>query len=200
MNNRVLFISGRCPHSKKILLGIQQHIFLKSIFQIVNIDVTPFPNYIKSVPCILVSNKVISGNNVFEYLGKIVDSKLAQEKREKQGTMSSQDQGVCKINDEGELEGYCGGGGMSIGFSDITEENDNYKTSRHQINTNYDFLDGSDNSNAVYQQVKQMEAGDDMLSQKRKSFDSDYEKLQAERGELMGAGRHGPNNPLPGMR
>ena len=62
------------------------------------------------------------------------------------------------------------------------------------------FLDGSDNSNAVYQQVKEMEAGDDMLSQKRKTFDSDYEKLQAERGELMGGGRRGPNNPLPGMR
>ena len=47
---------------------------------------------------------------------------MAQEKREQQGTLESKDQGVCKINDEGGLEGYCGGGDMSIGFSEITEE------------------------------------------------------------------------------
>ena len=75
------------------------------------------------LPKKLNTNKAL-GDHVFEYLGKIVDSKLAQETREQQGTMGSQDQGVCKINDEGELEGYCGGGGTSIGFSEISEEND----------------------------------------------------------------------------
>ena len=41
MSDRVLFISGRCPHSKKVLIGIQQYPFLKPLFKIVNIDTQP---------------------------------------------------------------------------------------------------------------------------------------------------------------
>ena len=191
MANRVLFISGRCPHSKKILLGIHQHSFLKDIFQIVNIDVQPYPNYIKTIPCILINNQVVTGDKVFEYFGKIVESKMAQEQREQEGQLKEEDQGVCKINEEGELEGYCGDSGSGIGFSTITEDNDDYTKKRHGMETNYDFLEGQSDSNTVYQQLKQMEASDDQLSQKRKNFDSDYERMQSERGELMGGGPQG---------
>ena len=69
MSDRVLFVSGRCEHSKKILLGIQQHSFLKSLFKVVNIDTQPYPNYVKSVPSILINNQVITGETVFEYFG-----------------------------------------------------------------------------------------------------------------------------------
>ena len=195
MSNRVLFISGRCPHSKKILLGIHQHSFLKDIFQIVNIDVHSYPNYIKTVPCILINNQVVAGERVFEYLGKIVESKRSQEEREQEGKLQEKDQGVCKINEDGELEGYCGDSGVGIGFSTITEDNDDYKKKRYTMETNMDFLDGSDNSNTVYQQLKKMEASDDQLNQKRKGFDSDYEKLQSERGELLNK----PDNGLQPM-
>ena len=191
MANRVLFISGRCPHSKKVLLGIHQHTFLKDIFKIVNIDVHPYPNYIKTVPCILINNQVVSGTKVFEYFGKIVESKMAQEEREKEDTLTEQDKGVCKVSEEGLLEGYCGGGD-SMGAM-ISEENDDSTNRRHSVETNFDFLEGSDNSNVVYQQMKQMEASDNQISETRKSFDSDYERLQSERGELMkGAGGMGP--------
>ena len=190
MANRVLFISGRCPHSKKILLGIHQHSFLKDIFQIVNIDAQPYPNYIKTVPCILINNQVVTGDKVFEYFGKIVESKMAQEEREQEGQLKEEDPGVCKINEDGDLEGYCGDE-AGIGFSTITEDNDDYTKKRYGMETNYDFLEGQSDSNTVYQQLKQMEAGDDQLNQKRKNFDSDYERMQAERGELMGGGAMG---------
>lgn len=186
MNDRVLFISGRCEHSTQILKGIQQHPFLKTIFQIVNIDVRPYPNYIKSVPSMLVKNRVLTGKQVFEYLGKIVDSKMEQEKRETQGSLEAKDQGVCRINEDGELEGYCGDGG-GIGFSMITEENDNNKDSRYIMHSNYDTIEGNTLSNAVYQgQSVAMETGDQMLGEKRQAFDSDFERLQAERAEMMG--------------
>ena len=42
-----------------------------------------------------------------------------------------------------------------------------------------------------------MEASDDQLSEKRKNFDSDYERMQAERGELMGGGPMG-GGPMGG--
>lgn len=207
MSNRVLFISGRCPHSKNVLKGIHQHIFLKEVFQIVNIDTHPYPNYIKTVPCILINNQVLSGTKVFEYLGKIVEAKMEQEEREKSNQMTSKDQGVCRINEEGGLEGYCCGQDSGIGFSTITEENDDFTKRNHNIETNYDYLDGSSSSNAVYQQVKQMEDSDNQLSEKRKNFDSDYERMQQERGELMSGGGNmgpggpgGPGGPPPMMR
>jgi len=158
---------------------------LKDIFQIVNVDVSPYPNYIKTVPCILINNQVVAGDRVFEYFGKIVESKMAQEERDQEGKLQEKDQGVCKINDDGELEGYCGDSGVGIGFSTISEENDDYQKKRHSMDTNLDFLDGSDDSNTVYQQLKQMEAGDEKLGQKRQNFDSDYERMQSERGELL---------------
>lgn len=194
MNDRVLFISGRCPHSTQILKGIQQHPFLKTIFKIINVDTHPYPNYIKSVPSILVKNRVVSGQQVFGYLSKIVESKLEQEQRESKGSLGKQDQGVCRINDKGELEGYCGDGG-GIGFSMISEENDNNKDSRFIMHSNYDTIEGNTLSNAVYQgQNLAMETGDQMLSEKRQGFDSDLERLQAERAEMMGG--QGPQGAL----
>ena len=80
MSDRVLFISGRCEHCKKILIGIQQHPFLKPLFKVVNVDTQPYPNYVKSVPSILINSQVISGQNVFEYFGKLVEGKKAQVK------------------------------------------------------------------------------------------------------------------------
>ena len=112
MSDRVLFISGRCDHCKKILVCIQQHPFLKPLFKVVNVDVQPYPNYIKSVPSILINSQVISGQTVFEYFGKLVEGKKAQEQRIQENQTNESDQGQCRINEYGELEGYCGVGGL----------------------------------------------------------------------------------------
>jgi hypothetical protein len=195
MENRVLFISGRCPYSKKILLGIHQHKFLKEIFKIINIDNHPYPNYITTVPCILANNQVVKGDNVFEYLGKIVEAKMAQEERESTNQLKDSDQGVCSINEDGELEGYCGDS-VGVGVSSISDENDDFTHKRHGVSPKYDILDGVESSNTVYTQVKEMEGGDNQLSRKRQTFDSDYERLQSERGEHtqgLGRGVMGPS-------
>lgn len=186
MSDRVLFISGRCDHCKKILVGIQQHAFLKPLFKVVNVDVQPYPNYVKTVPSILINNQVISGQTVFEYFGKLVEGKKAQEARVESDQTNESDQGQCRINEEGELEGYCGSaglGGSGVEFSMITEENDDYTKKTYKIESSYDFLDGA--SDDIHSQVKSMEAQDSQLSQKRKGFDNDLERMQRERGELM---------------
>ena len=199
MSDRILFISGRCEHCKKILIGIQQHSFLKPLFNVVNVDTQPYPNYVKSVPSILINNQVISGQTVFEYFGKLVEGKKAQEQRIENNQTNSSDQGQCRINEEGELEGYCGGsglGGSGVEFSMISEENDDYTKRTYKIESNYDFLDGS--SDDIHGQVKSMEAQDAQLSEKRKTFDSDLERMQRERGEMMG-NQMGPGGPRPPM-
>ena len=198
MSDRVLFISGRCPHSKKVLIGIQQYPFLKPLFKIVNIDTQPYPNYIKSIPSILINNQVITGDTVFEYFGKLVEGKKSQEQRVEEGNMNESDQGQCRINDDGELEGWCGSGigGSTIEYSMITEDNDDYTKKTYKIETNYDFLEGGNDS--IHAQVQSMEKDDSQLSAKRKSFDSDLERLQRERGDMMGQ-QSGPGGSSPPM-
>ena len=196
MSDRVLFISGRCDHSKKILIGIQQYPFLKPLFNIVNIDTQPYPNYIKSVPSILINNQVVSGNQVFEYFGKLVEGKKAQEERVSEGQQNESDQGQCKINEEGELEGWCGGGGLggsSVEYSMITEDNDDYTKKTYAMESGFDLLDGPDD---IQSQVKSMEAQDSQLNQKQKSFDSDMERMQRERGDMMSQ-QSGPGGRPP---
>ena len=199
MANRVLFVSGRCPHSKKILIGIQQHSFLKDLFKIVNVDTQPFPNYIKTVPCILINNQVITGETVFEYLGKLVEGKKQQESRESEEKLNESDQGQCRVNEDGELEGYCGDnglGGSCIGFSMITEDNDDYTKKNYKIETNYDYLDES--SDGIHQQVQEMEKNDKQLNNKNQQFDNDMERMQRERGEIQQGGGGRPPGPQGG--
>ena len=187
MSDRVLFISGRCPHSKKVLVGIQQYPFLKPLFKVVNIDTQPYPNYVKSIPSILIQNQMVTGEKVFEYFGKLVEGKKAQEERVENNQQSESDQGQCRINEDGELEGWCGGsglGGAGVEFSMITEDNDDYTKKTYKIDTNLSFLDGMTEA-SLHGQVQQMEKQDDNLGQKRQQFDNDYERLQRERGELM---------------
>ena len=181
MSERVMFISGRCEHSKKILIGIQQYEFMKSLFKIVNVDAEPFPNYIKSVPSAIINGQVISGDTLFEYLGKLVEGKKSQEQREGNGQLQNKDNGQCRINEEGELEGWCGGN--SVEYSLITEDNDDYTKKVYKIETDLSFLEGSDNG-SLQGQIQNMEVSDNQLNQKSKEFENDYERLQKERGEI----------------
>ena len=181
MSERVLFISSRCEHSKKVLIGISQYEFLKPLFKIINIDTQPYPNYVKTVPSLLINVKLYPGKP-FEYLGKLVEGKKEQESRVSEGQTTEQDQGQCRINSEGELEGWCGsGGGME--YSMITEDNDDYTKKTYKIDSNLSFLDGV-TEDSLQGQVQHMEQQDDQLGQKRHQFDNDYERLQRERGEV----------------
>ena len=206
MANRVLFISGRCPHSKKILLGIQEYPFLKSLFKVVNVDTQPFPNYVKTVPAILINNQVVTGDKVFEYFGKLVESKMEQEKREQTESLEGKDEGQCRINDDGELEGYCGLG-IGLDYSMISEKDDDCSKATHKIETTVSFLEGESDSSSLQAQIKSMEESDDRISGKRQQFDSDLERMQQERGEInngqmMGGGRGPPqmDRAMMGLR
>ena len=184
MSEKVLFISGRCQHSRKILIGIQQYEFMKSLFKIINIDTQPYPNYIKTVPSLLINGQIIIGETLFQYFGKLVEGKESQEKRMKQNNLSREDEGQCRINDDGELEGWCSGGlGGGVEFSLITEENDDYTKKNYKIDTNYEFIDDP-SGGSIQEQVQKMEKSDNQLSQKNKQFDNDYERLQREREEI----------------
>ena len=188
MSDRVLFISGRCPHSKKVLMGIQQYSFLKDLFKIVNVDTQPFPNYVKTVPSILINNQVVSGEKVFEYFGKLVEAKEKQEEREKSKSLTEKDEGQCRINDDGLLEGYCGNG-MDLDFALITEESDDFTKKTYKMDSCLSFLEYSSDEYSIKEKIQNMEESDSHLGQKRQQFDNDLEKMQRERGEMEGGNR-----------
>lgn len=181
MSQRLLYISGRCEHSKKILVGISQYDFLKALFKVINVDREPFPSNITSVPSIAINGQIISGKTVFEYLGKLVEGKKDQEKRVSDGNTIKKDEGQCRINDDGELEGWCGSG-ADIEYSIISEENDDYTKKTYEFNNNLSFL--NNDSSEMSETIKEMEIKDSRLSQKRQQFDNDYERLQKERGDI----------------
>tara|TARA_B100001093_G_C26856409_1_gene1027641 strand:+ start:2564 stop:3133 length:570 start_codon:yes stop_codon:yes gene_type:complete len=182
MSERILFISGRCPHSKQILIGIHKYEFMKTLFKIINIDTQPFPNYIKTVPCLLINQKIISGNTLFEYFGKLVEGKKEQEQRSESNQLQNNDQGQCRINEDGELEGWCGTN-SSVEYSMITEDNDDYTKKNYKIQSDLSFLEGVDDS-SLQGQIQHMEQNDQQLGHKKQQFDNDYERLQKERGEI----------------
>jgi len=181
MSEKVLFISSRCEHCKKIIVGIKQYDFLQSLFEVINIDTTAYPNYVKTVPCLLINGQLITGNTVFEYFGKLVEGKQQQEQRLEENKTDQKDEGVCRINEDGELEGWCSSG-SGVDFSMITEDNDDYTKKTYRIDTNFEYL--GDNTDSIQDQVQQMEVKDNKISQKTKQFDNDYERLQRERGEI----------------
>ncbi len=105
-----------------------------------------------------------------------------QEQRISQGQTTAQDQGQCRINADGELEGWCSSGG-GVEYSMISEENDDYTKKTYKIDSNLSFLDGV-TEDSLQGQVQHMEQQDNQLGQKRQQFDNDYERLQRERGEI----------------
>ena len=51
----------------------------------------------------LINSQIISGETLFQYLGKLVEGKKAQEERSDQGQQNESDQGQCRINEDGEF-------------------------------------------------------------------------------------------------
>lgn len=190
--NRTLYISARCEHCIHILKGIKQYSFLKGIFNIVNVDTTPFPNNITSVPAIDINGQLIIGKTVFEYLGKLVESKnnssntpANMSSNNMPTTISSKissetDSKQCNISGDGELEGYCCNG-LNCGL--ITEKDDNNTSDFHKFQLSYDMLENDNND--IHQQIAEMEKNDNELNNKHGGFDSDLERLQRERGDMM---------------
>lgn len=186
MSSKVLFISPNCSHCKNILIGFKKHPFLINLFTIVNVNEEKYPPYIKSVPSLLIGTEIIKGDTLFEYFGKLVDEKLKQENRINNNNIQESDQGQCRINENGELEGWCSSGG-SIEFSMISENNDNFTNSVHKFNTNLEFINDNnlDNQNSLTNQIKTLESKDNQLMEKRNKFDSDLEKLQSLRNNTI---------------
>lgn len=204
MSERLLYISKNCEHSTKLLVGLHKHGLLNHfrVNDVGNMPREQIPSYIQSVPCLVFGNNMIKGEKLFEYLNMFAQEMLSKgngrggqhamaQREERVERMNipqqRQQQAVNNSNELGDFEGWCDDGGCSIGFSMITDSNDDHQNSKLQQNDSMFYLDQnesltgslnpgnvasvqSDSTNDAYQK-----------SAKRSEMDQAYEKMMESR-------------------
>ena len=208
----IIYISKRCPYCRKLLLLLQNKPELKGSIQITCIDDEPFPKIIKSVPSMISDGELWTADELFAALegrpdtskqmngqqqmqqgqqgqqmqqqGQQQVQQQGQQQMQQQGQQQMQQQGQQQQMQQGEsdpddmLDGYFGGGGLtggSLGFASIDD------TPLAVDTSHFASLDAEDNS------VDVQNDGYIQKNKKTEAFDSDYERMMSERGEV-GAG------------
>ena len=208
MSERILYISKNCEHSKKLLVGLHKHGLLYH-FVVNDIGKMPrdrIPPYVQSVPCLIYGNNMIKGEKLFEYLNMFAQEMLSKgdnrnvqqaiglrEERVERMNVPQQrgepkkDNSQMNSNDLGDFEGWCDDGGCSIGFSVITESNDDHQNSKLEQTDSLFYLDhdeslkGSLNSGNLASIQSGSSNDEFQKSAKRSEMDQAYEKLMERR-------------------
>ena len=84
MSSRTLYISRNCQHCKKLLVGIHKYEFLRPMFTFIDVETQQFPDYIKSVPTLVIDQNMIKADDVFGYLNNMVEQIFEQHPELKQ--------------------------------------------------------------------------------------------------------------------
>ena len=161
----IIYISKRCPHCRKLLLLLQSKPDLVGSIQITCIDDEPFPKIIKNVPSMISNGEVWNSDELFAALER------------GGGGGQQQPQQPQQPPDTDELDGVFSGslGGGSLGFASLDENN---------IGNGHYFatIDSKDISVDI--------ENDGYIKKDKKTaqFDSDYERMMAERGEIGNGG------------
>ena len=163
--NPIIYISKRCEYCIELLKILSNRPDIRGNFTIISIDDNPFPNYVKAVPCMVSGDELYSATDIFTMLEESNDGGGGG--------------GQCSTGGEEKqcsVDGYCKGD-TCLGFSSIDED------SGPSLDTYYSTIDES--------AKKQTSPGanDDYKSQKKNSFDSEYERMMSERGEMNGGGQ-----------
>jgi hypothetical protein len=162
-----LYISKRCPYCRKLLMTLQQRPDIKGNFNIVCIDDEPFPNVIKSVPAMIVGNEIWGGERIFAELEQSSQQQgvAGGEQQQQQQQQRQQQKPVV----EEEIMGVCENG--MCGFAPI-EDN---------VQFNDSYYASIDEPEPVPLNVPDNGHG----GGRSKGLDNDYERLMAERGDMM---------------
>ena len=157
-----LYISKRCPYCRKLLMTLQQRPDIKGNFNIVCIDDEPFPNIIKSVPAMVVGNEIWGGERIFTEL-----EQSSQQQGVTGGEQNMQQQEKQVVEEE--IMGVCENG--MCGFAPI-EDN---------VQFNDSYYASIDEPEPVPLNVPDNGGG----GERSKGLDSEFERLMADRGDMM---------------
>ena len=165
---------------------LQERPHLKGHYQITSIDDSPFPKEVRSVPCMIIDNQLVNAKELFEYIlssdqgqgqgqgkGQGHPQQGQQQQMQQQGQGQHQQQPTEQSCSVDELSGICSGG-QCLDFAPI-DDNDT-----SLMDGNYSFLNEPPQA-SLGGGTSKSEQG----SEKRNKMDGDYERLMAERGEMM---------------
>ena len=159
MSQSQIFISKRCPYSRKLLMLLQQRPDLKGDILITCIDDEPFPNVIKQVPSMIVGNEIWDCDKIFQ--------ELQQSGNQETNTPQTND----KKEDNQEIVGICENGLCSFSSLDDSLPMDNFM---------FASIDDPGPTSIDTKQDGYMDK-----NSRSKNMDNDYEKLMEQRGEMM---------------
>ena len=72
--DETIYISRRCNHCQELLILL--HKYKEYInFKVVDVDTSPFPKIITTVPCMLVKNKILPGIELFKFIEYLLEEK-----------------------------------------------------------------------------------------------------------------------------
>ena len=211
MSDRMLYISRNCPHCKKLLIGIHKYEFLRPHFNIIDVQTQQYPNYIQSVPTLVIGQNMIKADDVFGYMNNMVEQvftqnpelkqkyhpqqRAPQQRAPQQGAPPGAQQSIGQKPVKAEkgpshdpiddLIGWCPDGGCS--FAPISESNDDCSKANVSLeDTRFSFI-GDDSQVPVDTAQKiPLETDNSMYqkNEKQKKMDESYERLMAERNLL----------------
>ena len=185
-----IYISRRSQPCQELLIKLHKNRQLFN-FPVVDIDTNPYPNIIKSVPCMIIENQILPGGELFKYIDYLINEYEKQNKKndyvnndnyktnqtphpEPNNSNPSEKSNINEgpSEDNGlDLEGFCIGGICDLGFS-MLEEEKNEGMNRD----NYEYLD-----NTMEHTQKEIESS--TKSERAKEMDDEYSRMMEMRGE-----------------
>ena len=186
-----IYISRRCEYCHELLILLHKN---REIFKypVVDVDTMAYPKIVKSVPCMVIRDKILPGVELFKFLEYLIKEKT--EKQESESTIPENnkipgnmaqpsqmrnlnqppdDNNVLhkKPDESGELDlpGFCIGGSCDLAFSPL--EGDNIQDG------NFEYLEREDSTKSCNIDNNVTNKGE-----KAQQMDDDYSRMMAERG------------------
>ena len=163
MNKSNLYISKKCPHCRRILLLLRDRHDLTPSLNIIPIEDYQYPQYIKSVPSMVVNDSIWNAERIFSF--------IEQSGRQQQQQMGQQQ----KDMKEKEISGFClDSGSCSLSFASFGDETNP---------VDFDRYSGISDKN---DSTPQSSTNDNFVEKDKRSneFDSKYENMLSERNDI----------------
>jgi len=186
-----IYISRRCEYCHELLILLHKNRDILK-YPVIDVDTMAYPKVVKSVPCMVIRDKILPGVELFKFLEYLISEKtkkpeptkpeLLPENNMIPGNMAQPSQ-MRNLNqppddnnqlhkkpdesDDLDLPGFCVGGSCDLGFSAL--EGDDIQDG------NFEYLEGEEST-------KSCSIDNTNKGQKAQQMDDDYSRMMTERG------------------
>ena len=194
-----IYISRRCEYCHELLILLHKNREILK-YPVIDVDTKAYPKIVKSVPCMIIRDKILPGVELFKFLEYLINEKTKTVEPSKPTLLPKDNNGMIpenvsqpsqmrnlnqppddnnqlhkKPDESGELDlpGFCIGGSCDLGFSALDEGDD-------IRDGNYEYLEAEESTKSCNIDNNVTNKGE-----KAQQLDDDYSRLMAERGNDM---------------